>query len=169
VRLQIEGGPRVLGLELNKQGDRLLVTTADCHLRIYLLHRPGQRQPLRHEQRLARAAESSRGAGGIASAASTAQQQRQAGQAEQQPQPGSHCSGRSYTLDEACRAAAAPCPATQKRRCSVFYDNSAAWLTWQLDLITEATRRKPWKCAAFSPGACTVLPCCCLPAALRRL
>lgn len=134
-----EGGTRILGLELNNSGRRLMVTAADHHIRIFLLHRPGDRQPLREQQRLARAM--------CSSAANGAWSSTTASQAKAQA-PGDW---RVRNMEEARRAVATTATLSRSRN-SVFYDNDAAWLTGLLDFAHENARRQ-WKCAAFSPGA----------------
>jgi hypothetical protein len=137
-----DGGVPVLGLELNAAGRRLLVSTADHQVRVYLLHRPGDRQPLREYQRLGMA----RKAGGPAAGGvlDVAQQQQQ-----QQGQPAPPAAWQVHDLAEARRLASAG--GQQRSRSSVLHDNASAWLTQLLSFTLDGSPH-PCKCAAYSPG-----------------
>lgn len=127
-RTQIEGGARVTGLELHPSGKRLMVTCADPTVRFYLLHRPGDRQPLRQQAR---------------AAAARQQQQQQQGAAG--PVPPEEWAA----VEPAVARGAASRP--PKHRNSLFYEDGASWLTFQHKFSLD---RRPWGCAALSPGVC---------------
>ena len=103
---QIEGSPAVLGLELTPNGRRLMLTTADPHIRFYLLHRPGARQALRTDRRLAAAASAAAATGTAfaaapGAAAAAGAEAEAAGAAAQGPQQ-----WHAASLDQARSAAA---------------------------------------------------------------
>lgn len=116
------------GLELHPSGRRLLVTSADLSLRLYLLHRPGERQPLRR----------ARGQGQGGSGGGAAQEQLLA-----------PAEWDVIALEDARRAVAG---GRQPCRSSLFYDDSASWLTFHFNFV-HGMEKRPWGCAAFSPGA----------------
>lgn len=143
VCVQVDGGPRILSLQLDRSGRRLLLTATDSHIRIFLLHRPGDRQLLRGQQRLALAA-ARKAAGG--------EPGNPAAPAAQQPLAPADWQVHSLESAAAAAAAAASAPASRRHKNSLFFDDSSAWLTWHLDFTPELSRRQ-WKCAAFTPGA----------------
>ncbi|PSC73945.1 retinoblastoma-binding 5-like protein [Micractinium conductrix] len=147
---QIEGSPAVLGLELTPNGRRLMLTTADPHIRFYLLHRPGARQALRTDRRLAAAASAAAATGTAfaaapGAAAAAGAEAEAAGAAAQGPQQ-----WHAASLDQARSAAARR---VQPHRNSLFYDDGSAWTTQQLDFVEREAggRGLPWRCAALSP------------------
>ncbi|KAI3431641.1 hypothetical protein D9Q98_004688 [Chlorella vulgaris] len=139
--IKVDGGPRILSLQLDRSGRRLLLTATDSHIRIFLLHRPGDRQLLRGQQRLALAA-ARKAAGG--------EPGNPAAPAAQQPLAPADWQVHSLESAAAAAAAAASAPASRRHKNSLFFDDSSAWLTWHLDFTPELSRRQ-WKCAAFTP------------------
>ncbi|KAL4854491.1 Retinoblastoma-binding protein 5 [Chlorella vulgaris] len=139
--IKVDGGPRILSLQLDRSGRRLMLTATDSHIRIFLLHRPGDRQLLRGQQRLARAA---------ASKATGGEPGNPAAPAAQQPLAPADWQVHSLESAATAAAAAASAPASRRHKNSLFFDDSSAWLTWHLDFTPEASRRQ-WKCAAFTP------------------
>lgn len=125
---QVGKGQQVLGLELHNR--RLLVTTADTTARVYLAHRPGEQRASRWDARRAAAAgDPQQNAGAAQQVAAEEWQARSLGEAE-----------------AAARAA------KQLNANSLFYDDSAAWLTLRFTL-TNTLEKQPLCCTALSPGA----------------
>ena len=135
---QVGKGQQVLGLELHDR--RLLVTTADTTARVYLAHRPGEQRTSRWDARRAAAAGEPHQDGGAA--------QQAAGQLQQQQQVAPE-EWQARSLGEAEAAARAAKPRNAN---SLFYDDSAAWLTLRFTL-TNTLEKQPLRCAALSPGA----------------
>lgn len=154
VPVQIEGAPRVTALQLHPCGKRLLAVTADMHLRTYLLHRPGDRQPLRGPRRLAQAAASWPSPGipspapTTTSAASGASGAGGQGDGEQQGAPGPR-QWAQQSLEEARSLVARP----SRFRHSLFFGEGQAWLTQLADFQGEGgSRGRPFRCAAYCTG-----------------
>ncbi|KAL4440063.1 hypothetical protein ABPG75_003064 [Micractinium tetrahymenae] len=149
---KIEGAPRILGLQLHPSGKRLLVSTADLHLRTFLLHRPGRRQPLRGDRRLAQAAASwpcshpsasTLTAASTGSAAAGAAGSREGSEQREVPSPEQWA---EQSLQEARQLVAHP----SRFRHSLFFGDGHAWLTLQADFQGEGgTRGRPYRCAAY--------------------
>ncbi len=131
---QVGKGQQVVGLELH--GRRLLVITADTTARVYLAHRPGEQRTSRRQARRAAAA---------AEPQQQAAAAREAAAAAQQVEP-AEWQARSVSDAEAAARAA-----KQRQTNSLFYDDSAAWLTLHLTL-TNTLEKQPLRCAALSPG-----------------
>ncbi|PRW33215.1 Retinoblastoma-binding 5 [Chlorella sorokiniana] len=127
-------GQQVIGLELH--GRRLLVVTADTTARVYRAHRPAEQRTSRHEARRAAAV-----SGAPHQEAAAAQQSAAAGQQLEPEQ------WQARSLGEAEAAARA---AKQRVANSLFYDDSAAWLTLHLTL-TNTQEKQALRCAALSP------------------
>lgn len=151
----MEGAPRVIGLQLHPSGRRLLATTADMHVRTFLLHRPGHRQPLRGPRRLAQAAASWPSSSGPAASTLTAPSTASAasglasqagGEQQEAPSP-AHWAQQS--LEEARSLVVHP----SRFRHSLFFGEGQAWLTQLADFQGEGgARGRPYRCAAYSAG-----------------
>lgn len=125
------------------------------HLRTYLLHRPGERQPLRGPRRLAQAAASWPSSANPpassltgASAASGAAGAGSQGGGEPQEPPSPRCWA-AQSLEEARRLVARP----SHFRHSLFFNESGAWMTQLADFQGEGgARGRPYRCAAYCAG-----------------